>query len=223
MRNYERAASLEEPPVGLVTPLAAEPPAPSTPNPPDPGEMLAPRPPAPGRMPPAPIAGPLPVPVEPPYPAGAVAAPSADGAPAEARVEPVPAGKNRPPSVVPIEMSEGTMVSPTAHASGMVAAATTASARPVRRHRIAIACLDERLARKHGRRQVRPCQDPVSAGQHRARASTSCPVTLSSDARRSRPLAPFGLRFRCSNTQVCSAPVLDQASPATGLDGRASP
>jgi hypothetical protein len=49
------------------------------------------------------------------------------------------------------------------------------------------------------------------------------PVILSSDARRSRPRAPFGLCFRCSNTRVCSAPVLDQASPATGLDGRASP
>ncbi len=49
------------------------------------------------------------------------------------------------------------------------------------------------------------------------------PGTLSSDARRSRPLAPFGLRFRCSNTRVCSAPVLAQASPSTGLDGRASP
>jgi hypothetical protein len=48
------------------------------------------------------------------------------------------------------------------------------------------------------------------------------PGILSNDARRSRPLAPFGLRFRCSNTRVCSAPVLDQASPSTGLDGRAS-
>ena len=41
------------------------------------------------------------------------------------------------------------------------------------------------------------------------------------DARRSRSLASFGLRNQRSNTGVCSAPVLDQASPATGPHGRA--
>ena len=42
------------------------------------------------------------------------------------------------------------------------------------------------------------------------------------DACRSRPLASCGLRNRRSNTRVCSAPALDQASLATGLDRRAS-
>jgi len=48
------------------------------------------------------------------------------------------------------------------------------------------------------------------------------PSILSNHARRSRPRASFGLCFRCSNTRVCSAPLLGQASPGAGLDGRAS-